>query len=81
MELPGDMAARARIVNHLRSLGIDSQPGGPVRQSYLSYWPGRLHRLAESIPRLYNRLQIQTPASLTTELGANGILGGRRMPA
>jgi hypothetical protein len=36
------------FVNLLRSLGIDSQPGGPVRQPYLSYRPGRLHRLAES---------------------------------
>jgi hypothetical protein len=34
----------------LRSLGIDSQPDGPVRQPYLTYWASRLHRLAESIP-------------------------------
>jgi len=34
-----------------RSPGIDSKPGGPVRQPYLAYWPARLHRLAESIPR------------------------------
>jgi hypothetical protein len=34
----------------LRSQEIDSQPGGPVRQPYLSYWPVSLHRLAESIP-------------------------------
>jgi hypothetical protein len=26
----------------LRSPGIDSQPGGPVRQTYLSYRPTRL---------------------------------------
>jgi hypothetical protein len=38
-------------VNLFRSPGIDSQPGGPIRQPYLSYWPARLHRLAESIPR------------------------------
>ena len=31
------------------SLGIDSQPGGPVRQPYLTYRPARLYRLAESI--------------------------------
>ncbi len=37
-----------------RSPGIDSQPGGPVRQPYLTYWPGRLQRLTESIP--WNRL-------------------------
>ncbi len=34
-----------------RSPGIDSQPGGPVRKPYLSYWPARLQRLAKSIPR------------------------------
>ncbi len=38
------------FVNLLRSPGIDSQPGWPVRQPYLSYRPARLHRLAESIP-------------------------------
>ncbi len=31
--------------------GIDSQAGGLVRQSYFSYRPARLHRLAKSIPR------------------------------
>ncbi len=39
----------------LRSPVIDSQPGGPVRQPYLSNRPVWLHRLAESIPR--NRFQ------------------------
>ncbi len=33
---------------------IDSQPGGPVRQPYLTYWPARIHRLAESISGLLN---------------------------
>ncbi len=44
------------FVDILRSPGIDFQPGGPVRQPYLSYWlvATRLHRMAESIPR--NRL-------------------------
>ncbi len=37
-------------VNLLRSPGIDSQPGGPVRQHFLTYRPARLHRLAKSIP-------------------------------
>jgi hypothetical protein len=37
-------------LNHLRSPGIDFQPGGPVRQPYLTYRFARLHRLAESIP-------------------------------
>jgi hypothetical protein len=35
----------------LRSPGIGSQPSGPVRQPYLSYWPARLNRLVELIPR------------------------------
>ncbi len=39
------------FVDLLRSPGIDFQPGGPVRQPYLSYRLARLHRLAESIPR------------------------------
>jgi hypothetical protein len=38
------------FVNLLRSPGIDSRPGVPVRQSYLTYRPSRLNRLAESIP-------------------------------
>ncbi len=37
------------FVNLLRSPGIDSQPGGTVRQPYLTYWPARLHRLAKLI--------------------------------
>ncbi len=37
------------FVNLLRSPGIDSQSGGPVPQSYLSYRPARIQRLAESI--------------------------------
>ncbi len=49
------------------SSGIDSQPGGPIRQPYLSYRPARLHRLAdkcridssESIPGIHKRLQIR----------------------
>ncbi len=38
------------FVNLLRSPGIDSQPGGPVRNTYLSHRPSRLHRLAASFP-------------------------------
>ncbi len=38
------------FVNLLRSQGVDSQPGGPVRQPYMTYRPARLQRLAESIP-------------------------------
>jgi hypothetical protein len=39
------------FVNLLRSPGIDSQPGGPVRQPCLLYRPAKLNRLAESISR------------------------------
>ncbi len=47
----GMYKAEPIFANLLRSPGIDSQPGGPVRQPHLSYWPARLHRLSESIPR------------------------------
>ncbi len=45
--------ARARICKPFKEPGIDSQPGGPVRQRqpYLLYRLARLHRLAELIPR------------------------------
>jgi hypothetical protein len=43
-------SAEPEFVNLLRSPGIDSKPGGPVRQPYLTYRPDRLHELAESIP-------------------------------
>ncbi len=36
------------FVDLIRSPRIDFQPGGPVRQPYLSYRIARLHRLAES---------------------------------
>jgi hypothetical protein len=39
------------FVDLLRRPGIDSQPGGPVRQPYFSSLLARLHRLAKSIPR------------------------------
>jgi hypothetical protein len=42
--------ARARICKPFKEPGIDSQPGGPVRQPYLLYRLARLHRLAEMIP-------------------------------
>jgi hypothetical protein len=54
-----DMKTQYGLVDLLRSPGIDSQPGGPVRQPYLTYRPARLHKLAESIPGLYKRLQIR----------------------
>ncbi len=46
------------FVNHLRSPGIDSQPGGLVRHPYLSYRPTRARILnvnwaQESIPPAY----------------------------
>ena len=42
--------AEHEFVNLLRSRGIDSQPGGPALQPYLTHRPDRLHMLAESIP-------------------------------
>ncbi len=39
------------FVNLLRSPEIDSRPGGPVQQPYLTYRRAGLHRLAESLPR------------------------------
>jgi hypothetical protein len=39
------------FVDLLTSPRIDSHPGGPERQPYLSYRPASLHRLAKSIPR------------------------------
>ncbi len=53
---------RAPICRTLRSPGIDSQPGGLVRQPYQSYRPARLQRLEESNPR--NRL-LQAPLTIT----------------
>jgi hypothetical protein len=44
--LHGRCLSEPVFVNPLRSPGIDSQPGGPVRQSYLTYRPAWLHRLA-----------------------------------
>ncbi len=45
-----EQCAEPEFVNLLRSPGIDSQHGGPVGEPYLTSWPARLHRLAESIP-------------------------------
>ncbi len=47
------------FVNLLMSPGIDSQPDVPVQQPCLTFRPARLQRLAESIPGLLERLQIQ----------------------
>ncbi len=55
------------FVNLLRCQGIDSKPGGPVRQPYLMYRLSRLHRLAESIPGLLKRLQIRALLALQTD--------------
>jgi hypothetical protein len=43
------MGSEAKFVNLLRSPGIDSQPDGPVQQSFLTYRPARLQRLAEGL--------------------------------
>ncbi len=40
------------FVNLLRSSGIDSQPGGPVRLYYLSYRSARLHRLTDKFTNM-----------------------------
>jgi hypothetical protein len=47
------------FLNLLRSPGIDSQPGGPVRQPLFNVPAARLQKLAESIPRLLKRVQIR----------------------
>ncbi len=67
--------ARARICKPFKEPGIDSQPGGPVRQPYLLYRLARLHRLAESIPRnrflgFLKRLQIRAQTTLASEIGS-----------
>ncbi len=47
------------FANLLKSPWIDSEPGGPVRQPYLTYRPARLNRMAESIPGLLKNLKIR----------------------
>jgi hypothetical protein len=51
------------------STGIDSQPGGPVRQSYLTYRPARLLRHAESIPGQIKGLQMRALVLFQTAEG------------
>ncbi len=53
----GDVGSEPVFVDLLRSPGIDSQPGGSVRQPYLTLRPARQHRLAESIPALSNNTE------------------------
>jgi hypothetical protein len=43
-QFPPHPTLSAEPVFHFRSPGIDYQPGGQVRQPYLSYRPARLHR-------------------------------------
>jgi hypothetical protein len=62
--------SRARICKPFKEPGIDSQPGGPVRQPYLLYRLARLHRLAESIPGLLKCLQIRAQAKLASRIGS-----------
>ncbi len=40
---------RARICKPFKEPGIDSQPGGPVRLLYLTYWPAGLYKLVARI--------------------------------
>ncbi len=48
------------FVNLWRKLGINSHHGGSIQQPYWMYQPARLHRLAESVPRLFKRSQIRS---------------------
>ncbi len=61
INLPVQDDSEPEFVISLRSPGIDSQPGGPLRQPYLTNRPARL--LAESIPGLLKRLQIRIQCS------------------
>jgi hypothetical protein len=63
------------FVNLLRSPGIDSQPGGPVRQPYLTYQSAMLHRLAEStvIPGLLKHLQIRAQDCCDIGIGSQTV--------
>jgi hypothetical protein len=56
---PAGWYPETEFVNLIKNLGIDSLPGGPERQPYLTYRPARLYRLAESIPGLLKSLQIR----------------------
>ncbi len=63
----------------LRIPKINSQPGGPVRQPYLTYRPARLHRLEESIPGLLkttftNSGSVPLPGSWGAPAGAASLL-------
>ncbi len=62
--------AKACICKPFKEPGIDSQPGGPVRQPCLLYRLTRLHRLVESIPGLLKRLQIRAQATLASGIGS-----------
>ena len=74
LECPERMGPIEVFVDLSRSQGINSQPGGPVRQAYLTYLPARLHWLAESIPGLLKRLQIRA-YSLPKLVPVNRFLG------
>jgi hypothetical protein len=68
--------ARARICKPFKEPGIDSQPGGPVRQPYLLYQLARLHRRAESIPGLLKCLQIWAQATVASGIGSLELIPG-----
>jgi hypothetical protein len=61
---------KPEFVNLLRSLGIDSQPGGPVRQPYLTYRPPKAGRIdfLGSIPGLLKWLHILLFAAVFNSL-------------
>jgi hypothetical protein len=68
--------ARAHICKPFKEHGIDSLPGGPVRQPYLLNLLARLHRLAESMPRLLKRLQVRAQATLARGIGSLDLIPG-----
>ncbi len=61
---------------------IEFQPVGPILQSYFSCRLPRLHRLAESIPGLLERLQIRALITLSVawDVGTFGNWTFREMP-
>jgi hypothetical protein len=66
LECPERMGPIEVFVDLSRSQGINSQPGGPVRQAYLTYLPAR--------PGLLKRLQIRA-YSLPKLVPVNRFLG------
>ncbi len=66
------MQAEPVFVNLLGSPEIDSRPGRPAQQPYLTYRPVGLHTggiaSSESITELHERLQMRAQMSFLSEL-------------